>query len=218
MTDPSRALGGSPAQRLSTESFHPETLLRLEYEYARETIEQALEDRRRVVEFYILMAGGLGSLSFALAQFDANRTPSVSQLDSALGAGGHIPGIVFALIFWVIGITGFFTLLHLIRLRQAAHDSMRAMNHVKEFYLKRFPELAEALRWRSDTLPPLNRIGSITFNHALLVVLLDSLAFGSGLLFLDLKSSMPPVTLAVGAGALAFLWQALVYFWMLSDR
>ena len=51
--------------------YHAETLLKLEYEYARETIEQATEDRRKVVEFYLLLTGGLGSAALAIAQLDA---------------------------------------------------------------------------------------------------------------------------------------------------
>src|SRR5919199_1584689 len=183
--------------------YHPETLLELEFEYARETIEQATEDRRRVVEFYLLLAGGLGSIALALAQLDASRAPSINQLDSALGPSGRLPGIVYALLFWFVGIAGFFTLLHLIRLRQAFHAGLRNLNRIKEFYIARYPQLTEALTWRTDTAPPLNHIGSITFNMALLVVLLDSLAFAAGVVFLELKTQIPLTTIAVSVGILS---------------
>lgn len=198
--------------------YHPETILQLEYEYARETIEQATEDRRRVVEFYLLLAGGLGSIALALVQLDANRVPTVAQLDSIIGAGGRMPGIVYALIFWAIGVAGVFTLLHLIRLRQAAHDSMNSMNRIKEFYVTRYPQLGEALAWRANTMPPLNRLGSITFLLALLVVLLDSLAVSAGVIFLDVRTQLPLINIAAGAGVLMFLWQTLIYFWMLREK
>src|SRR5438105_14826079 len=157
---------------------HAETLVKLDEEDARETIEQAIEDRRKVVQFYLLLTGGLGAAALAIAQLDADRAPSVSQLDSVIGPSAHMPGLVFALLFWLIGLAGFFTLLHLVRLRQAAHESMRSMNRIKEFYVERYPALSDALAWRAHTLPPLNRIGSISFNHALLVMLLASTAFG----------------------------------------
>jgi hypothetical protein len=198
--------------------YHAETLLKLEYEYARETIEQATEDRRKVVEFYLLLTGGLGSAALAIAQLDANRAPSVSQLDSVIGPSAHMPGLVFAVLFWLIGLSGFFTLLHLIRLRQAAHESMRSMNRIKEFYVERYPALSDALAWRAHTLPPLNRIGSITFNHALLVIVLASVAFGVGVVFLEVRPQISLVLIALAVGALAFLWQAFIYVWLLREK
>ncbi len=198
--------------------YHPETLLQLEYEYARETIEQATDDRRKVVEFNVLITGGLESGALAIAQLDANRTPSVSQLDSVIGPSAHLPGIVFASLFWLVGVAGIFTLLHLIRLRQAAHESMRSMNRIKEFYVERYPALSDALAWRAHTMPPLNRIGSITFNHAVLVMLLDSIAIGAGVVLLELHPQIPLTTIGLGVGVLAFLWQALIYFWMLREK
>ena len=208
----------SPQAQLPTlDVLDPDTILRMEYEYARETIEQATEDRRKVFEFFIWVAGALGSVALALAQIDANRVPNIAQLDSALGPSGRIPGLVFALIFWLIGLTGIFTLLYLIRLRQAWHDSMRALVRIKEFYAKRFPQLEEAFHWRAETLPPLNRVGSITFNLSLFIVLLDSLAFGGGVLFLDLRAAISLTTIAVIAGLLTFGWQAFIYFAMLRE-
>jgi len=198
--------------------YNPETILRLEFEYARETIEQNLEDRRKIVEFYVLVAGGLSSAGLALVQLEASRVPTLGQLDTIIGAGGRMPGAVYTLIFWAVGTAGVFTLLHLIRLRQAAHESMGAMNRIKEFYVARYPQVSEALVWRTHTQPPLNRIGSITFNLALLVVLLDSIAFAVGVVFFEIKSPIPLTAMAVGAGLLAFLWQALIYFAMLREK
>jgi len=65
--------------------YHAETLLKLEYEYARETIEQATEDRRKVVAVYLLLSGGLASAALAIAQLDANRAPcATAAFNSAL--------------------------------------------------------------------------------------------------------------------------------------
>src|SRR5438105_13976766 len=150
--------------------YHAETLLKLEYEYARETIEQAIEDRRKVVQFYLLLTGGLGAAALAIAQLDADRAPSVSQLDSVIGPSAHMPGLVFALLFWLIGLAGFFTLLHLVRLRQAAHETMRSMNRIKELYVERYPALSDALALRAHTSQPPNRLGSLPSNHALPVI------------------------------------------------
>lgn len=194
-----------------------EAILRLEFKYARETVEQNLEDRRRVVEFYVVIAGALASIALALAQLDAARMPAIAQTDSVIGTSGRLPSLVFAMLFWVAGLTGVFTLLHLVRLRQSFQDSLLTMNRIKDFYIKQYPLLAEALRWRTETMPPLNRIGSITFILSLFVVLIDSVALGLGVLFIDAKLAFSPPSLAAVTGALAFAWQAIIYFWMLRE-
>lgn len=201
---------------LSELELKAESILQMEFEYARETIEQNLEDRRRVVEFYVLAAGALATLALALAQLDAGRLPSVNQTDSVLTTG-RLPSGVYAAIFWVAGLSGVFTLLHLVRLRQAFHDSMLTMNRIKEYYIKQFPLLSEALRWRTETMPPLNRIGSITFILALFVVLVDCLAFATGTLFMEWNPPARLPTIAALVGVLMFAWQALAYFWMLRE-
>src|SRR5512138_515120 len=101
-----------------------ESILKMEFEYARETVEQNLEDRRRVVEFYVVIAGALATLALALAQLDASRMPAVSQTDSVVGLSGRLPSLVYAVLFWVVGLTGVFTLFHLVRLRQSFQDSL----------------------------------------------------------------------------------------------
>jgi hypothetical protein len=194
-----------------------ESILKMEFEYARETVEQNLEDRRRVVEFYVVIAGALATLSLALAQLDASRMPAIAQTDSVVGLSGRLPALVYAVLFWVIGLTGVFTVFHLVRLRQSFQDSLLTMNRIKDYYIKQYPLLAEALRWRNETMPPLNRIGSITFILSLFVVLIDSIALGLGVLFLDAKLAMPLPTVGALTAALAFAWQAIIYFWMLRE-
>ncbi|MBI5877833.1 MAG: hypothetical protein HZB53_09295 [Chloroflexi bacterium] len=207
-----------PDHRHASElDLHAESILQMEFEYARETVEQNLEDRRKVVEFYVVIAGALATLALALAQLDASRAPGISQTDSVIGVTGRLPSPVYAVIFWVVGLTGLFTLFHLIRLRQSFQDSLLTMNRIKDYYIKQYPLLSEALRWRNETMPPLNRVGSITFILSLFVVLVDSIGFGMGMLFVDARLSIPLPALGAIAGALAFGWQAIIYFWMLRE-
>ncbi len=198
--------------------YNPETILKLEFEHAHDVSAQLQTDRRRIVEFQLLLGGGLTVAALVLAQIDANRVPTVSDIGSAIGPGAHMPGVVFAMIFWAIGLTGMFTLVRLIQLRRAALDSMRSMNRIKEFYVLRYPQLGDALAWRANTVPPLIRVGSISFNQTLLVALVNSLAIGAGLMFVELNSSVPLIAVAGGAAALALFWQALIYFWMLREK
>jgi hypothetical protein len=221
MTTPSGVRGmreqGSPRGELVTD-FRPETILQLEFEHARARATQALDHRVKVASAYLFLAAALGVGGLALVLVDENRLPTISDIDGVIGPAGHTPGIVFALIYWGIGLAGFFAFLHLIRLRQTAHDSLRAMNRIKEFYVLRFPQLAEALTWRAETMPALGRVGSLTFYLALLIALVDSLMVGAGLVFIDIKSSVPTVDIAAGAAVLAFLWQTLVYFVLLREK
>ena len=208
---------GSPRVELAPE-FRPETILQLEYDHARERCAQALNHRQTVALVYLFLAASLGAAGLALLLADASRLPTISDIDGVIGPAGHTPSLVFALIYWAIGLVGFLSLLQLIRLRQTAHDSMRVMNRIKEFYIARFPQLAEALTWRAETMPSLSRVGSLTFYLALLIALVDSLAVGAGLAFIDIKSSVPTVDIALGAAVLAFLWQTLVYLMMLREK
>ena len=95
--------------------------MELEFEYAKETAAQAQNDRTIVVNLYLVLVGGVGSLTLALPQISAPAVP--------------IPRAGYGLIFAMLAIIGFFTILKLVRLRQAWHDSVLTMNRIKDFYL-----------------------------------------------------------------------------------
>lgn len=112
-----------------------------------------------------------------------------------------------------MGLLGLFTVFKLIRLRQAWHDSVLTMNRIKDFYLAHYPELAPAFRWRTETIPPPGLVGTITFDLAMLVALIDSLAVGGGMFFLNLPL---PAAWAVAAALTFFGLQTWLYFWLLG--
>jgi hypothetical protein len=174
----------------------PDEILQQEFEYARETALQANNDRTQIVNLYVILVGGAGSLALGL--------PALAP-----GAAGLPPGLLPA-VFFVMGVLGLFNVLKLIRLRQAWHDSALAMNRIKDFYLAHYPEMAPAFRWRTETVPAPGKVGTITFDLVVLVALIDSLAVGGGVFFLG--SSLWPA----GAAAAAFLaLQMGVYFRLL---
>jgi hypothetical protein len=175
------------------ELLDPDEILKQEFEYARETSLQANNDRTQVVNLYLILVGGLGSLALGL--------PALASGQSAL------PPSLLALIFFVVGVLGLFTVLKLIRLRQAWHDSLLAMNRIKDFYLQHYPQLAPAFRWRTQTIPPPGKVGTITFDLTILVALIDSLAVGGGVFFLQ-----QPLWLAGAALAVFFAAQLGVYW------
>lgn len=176
----------------------PDEILRAEFAYARDTALQANADRTQVVNIYLILAGGLGSVLLGL--------PALTR-----GEGIELPRAALGLILLMIGVLGLFSVLKLIRLRPAWHDSVPCMNHIKDFYLGYYPEMAPAFRWRTETVPAPGRAGTISFDLSVLVSLIDSLAVGVGALF---AGAPPPA--AIVAGAAFFAAQCWLYFKLLK--
>ncbi len=187
---------------MAAEHLDPQEILKLEFEYANKTAEQAQDDRATVINLYLLLVGGVGSIIVGLGQSN----------DFSLPRG------VYAGVFALLGIVGFFILFQLIRLRQAWYDSVLTMNRIKDFYVERFPELANAFRWRTQTIPAPGKLGTITFNLALLVAIIDSVAMGVAVSFTNLRLANNEYAFALFAGGLFFLWQIWFYFFQLGEK
>ena len=181
--------------------LHSEKILELEFEYARDTAGQAVNDRTAVVNIYLLLVGGVGSVLAALAALSPSQ-----QIE--------IPHNAFALAFLLLGLVGFFTIFKLIRIRQAWYESVVEMNRIKEFYIEHFPALAKAFAWRMETIPSQGKTWSVTFILALLVALIDSSAMGVAVHLASSSSANPWLD------AVAFLAMMVVqigfYFYQLS--
>ena len=182
--------------------LHEEEILKLEFEYAQKTAEQAQDDRMAIVNLYLLLVGGLGSVALALPQFSAQ--PAFALPDEA-----------YAVLFGLLGLLGFFTLLTLVRLRQAWQDSALAMNRIKQLYIEKFPDLANAFRWRADTIPPPGKLWTITFNLSLLVALIDSVAMGAAAHFVEPRAMQNDYYLEAFVSLMFLLWQMWFYFYQL---
>ncbi|HET7294871.1 MAG TPA: hypothetical protein VFM88_20800 [Vicinamibacteria bacterium] len=176
----------------------PDEILRAEFAYARDTALQANADRTQVVNLYLILVGGLGSVLLGI--------PALAR-----GEGIALPRAAFGFILLMIGVLGLFSVLKLIRLRQAWRDSVLCMNHIKDFYLSYYPEMAPAFRWRTETIPLAGDVGTISFDLSVLVALIDSLAVGAGVLFFG---AALPLAVVAGAGFMAA--QAWLYFRLLA--
>lgn len=186
----------------SGSELHAEEILKLEFDYARQTANQAQTDRTVIVNLYLLLVGGIGSLLLAVASLaPENRL--------------NFPPQALALLFVVLGVLGVLTLFKLIRLRQAWYDSVRTMNAIKDYYLQRFPELEAAMRWRTHTIPPLGKAWTITFILALMVALLDSIAFTAAMHLTELRGGAAGLALDAIIFGFAFGIQLLFYFYQL---
>ena len=117
-----------------------ENMLLEEFNYASTTAYQAMEDRARMFNMYLLVVGILGSAFGAVYPLGG-------------GARNFIQPVA-AVVLFAAGMAGVAFFVLLIRLRQAFRDSLIAMNMVKEFYIEEFGggpgNFARAFHWRLD--------------------------------------------------------------------
>ena len=169
-------------------------LLAAEYNYIAQTANQANEDRARVSSFYLIAVGSLiaalfGTQFFMSGSFD----PTVS--------------IMFSGLFLLLTLLGISTVMQLARLRAAWHESMLAMNQLKDFMVQQSPELANAFRWKTSTLPSKYKTNSVSYYQAVEVALIGGLMSGAGIFFL---------LQALFRGALVFHWPVSAIFGVLT--
>jgi hypothetical protein len=154
-----------------------ENMLLEEFNYASVTAYQAMEDRARMFNLYLLLVGVLASGLGAVYQLGGHTSTYSQPLAIAL-----------LLIAGIIGVAFF---VKLIRLRQAWRESVICMNVIKEFYIQQFqqqmPLIERAFHWRLKTIPAGEHLGSTTFIVCFTVALLESLCFGAAV-FLSINN------------------------------
>ena len=181
-----------------------DNLLSSEYEYIAQSAFQANEDRARVSTYYVVTFGTLVAALFSL------------QIDNDALGNLHRALVV---VFLTLSLFGLSTLLQLVRLRQAWIESIRALNQIKEFYLGQLPQigLAEALRWRTNTIPAPYKPWSIAFLLALQVALLGGVSLGASVYFLGLVLANPTWALPIFVGLTYTLFQVWLYTYLLRN-
>jgi hypothetical protein len=206
-----RRPGARPSQQDTPAPVSPEQkhldasdILGLEFEYAHATASEAMQDRHTMINFYLLVVGVVASGVVAVVGQDAD-----------------LPKAAGTLLLWLLCGIGWLYFLKVIRLRQAWHDSARAMNQIKDFYIHHAnhfePDvLRSAFRWKSETLPPPDKPWTVYFYSAMLIGFLDSVAYvaGGALLGLDATGSFPLPTLGllVLFGLVFFAFHVWLYF------
>jgi len=196
-------------RRGSGPRLDPNTILMAEFNYARETAAQAMNDRHVMVNFYLIIVGVIFAAVANLLRL-AN--------DSGLGMGlttvqWRQAATVLLVVLFLIGLLYLFKL---IRLRQAWRDSALAMNQLKEYYSRRFRNYRmnkEAFLWNKDTLPPASKFWTLFFFSAVLIILLNVVAV-SAALFL---CGIPALTI-YGVAFLLLIVQIGVYQIMLRKE
>jgi hypothetical protein len=184
-------------------------ILGWEFEYARTTASEAMRDRHTMINFYLLIVGILASGVLA-----------------ALGGDTNLPNVTETVLLWLLCGIGWLYFLKLIRLRQAWRDSAKTMNRIKDFYIQRAKEfdqaeLRQAFRWQSHTLPAPDKPWTIFFYSAMLIGLLDSVAYVAGGALLDLEKtlSLPGSErgLLIVLGLAFFAFHVWLYFAFLRE-
>jgi hypothetical protein len=199
-----------PSEPPAEGHLDPSNILDWEFEYARTTASEAMEQRHIMVNFYLLVAG-----------------VAASGVIAVLGESSNLPKAVGTLLLWLLCGIGWLYFLAIIRLRQAWHDSARAMNQIKEFYFQHTQNLSRdvlrsAFRWQAHTLPAPGKPWTVFFYSAMLIAFLDSAAYVAGGLLLDRgPTGSPPVPvlgLLILFGLGFFALHVWLYFAFLKPR
>ena len=150
-------------------ALNPDDLLSAEYEYIANTVFQANEDRSRVASFYFVSVGSIVAAILG-TQFAADNLKSVA--------------LAFAVLFIFLTVLGALTIAQLARLRAAWHESVEAMNQLKDFYIKYHPEIKPAFKWRGSSIPPTDKPYSIANLIAFEVTLLGAITTALAVYFI----------------------------------
>lgn len=212
-------------------------ILGWEFEYARTTASEAMQDRHTMVNFYLLAAGVVASGVVAIVSQDtllarafvaiAGDVAGLSddRVARLLQSPG-IPTVAGTLLLWLLCGAGWFYFLNIIRLRQAWHESARTMNRIKDFYFSHTDSfepdvLRSAFRWTSNTLPKPSRLWTVFFQSAMLIGFLNSAAFATGGALINLQATLRrPVFIGGGLIALGlvyFLFHAVMFVSFLKE-
>ena len=196
-----------------TSKLSPDEILIAEFEYAANSAFQANEDRSKVASFFLISVGSLVAAILGAEKF-------------TLAPGAFIG---LAGLFLVLTFLGLLTVMQLARLREAWIESAKAMNKIKDHYIARLKDpknektkFEDAFRWRSITIPDPYKPQSVSYYTVLEVALLSGLTFGAAVYFLliGLAAGADPIQciwwLTIGASALAFLFDLVIYKRMLT--
>jgi hypothetical protein len=185
-------------------------ILEWEFDYAKTSATQAMQDRHTMINFYLVAVGIVAS-----------------GVVTVLGEDSGFARSTGTALLWLLCGIGWLYFLKLIRLRQAWHESVSTMCQIKEFYFEHVEEfssevLRTAFHWQSHTLPSPDRPWTVFFYSGMLIALLDSVAYvvGGALLCLDCTRERPAfVTLWLGiAGLVLFAFHVWLYFAFLKTR
>jgi hypothetical protein len=194
---------GMPEKKLPVEL---DELLAAEFDYIAQTAIQANDDRARVSSFYLIAVGSLVAALLGTQLFDPDKFTEAIKLG-------------FSGTFILLTLLGTSTIMQLGRLRSAWHESMLAMNQIKDFAMRQSPELVQAFRWKTSTLPRKFKISSVSYYQAIEVSLISGLMFGAAVFFFLMAVFNIQIlhwVIAIVAGLGMLFLQLRIYKWALQ--
>ena len=181
------------------------TILEAEFEYIATTATQSNEDRARVTSFYFVTVGSLIAGIFGAQYFEDVSTNGENLEFVYLG---------FSLFFTILTILGSLTVAQLARLRTAWRESVHAMNVLKEYYVKEIGgNLDKAFLWKTDTIPPAYKPGSVANYLAHEVTILSGLIFSAAVHFLQLGVRAGEANWMISAVSGVLMWRIQFYLY-----
>jgi len=193
----------------------PEILLE-EFVYAKETADQAMDDRHTLVNYFLLSAG------VVLASFGI----MVSEEGGARFAYRYEVLVGLSLLFNTVGWVYF---MQVVRLRQAWCESARAMNHLKQVFVKNcqfdFAIAKKCFRWDFESLPKAGKKMTVFYFSALLISILNSAAIVlASIIVIDLnrlrQAAVIPAehfVISIGMGLFHIFFQMSMYTALLEE-
>lgn len=174
-----------------------------EYEYIRETMAQAMNDRHTMVNYFLLATGVvLAAIGAIYSAEGMSYSPYKNHMTIAVC-------LIFNLISWIY-------LMMVIRLRQAWCESAAAMNRIKLFALLNLGfsenDAASPFRWKTSNIPPAAKKGTLYHFAVILISVVSSsgLALAS-LLFLGAELAPSLFWISAGWFLYNFLLQNSAY-------
>ncbi len=138
------------------ESLDTNSILSAEFQYASDTAHQANDDRGKVFEVF---------LANIVTLVSAAALPSILNVES---------NSVFIFVFIALFMFGVITLFQLTRTRVAWISSIKAMNQIKDYYIKHNKGLEDAFKWKVSSIPKSNSKSSIIFVQSVSIMILNS--------------------------------------------
>lgn len=169
---PNTPVSTPPPVKLEVAPKHAKALREMalhEYEYIRETMAQAMNDRHTLVNYFLLTTG------LVIAAIGAVYS------DEGMRYSSHKEQITIAICL-ILSIVAWLYLLKIVRLRQAWRESSVAMNRIKQFFLVNTGLTDEhessPFLWKSKTIPRPARKGNLYHLAVILISVIAALAVG----------------------------------------
>ncbi len=186
-----------PSSDVPENVLNANDILIAEFEYVKDTASQAMEDRHKMVNYYLIIVG-------VLLNAVATLLTSGEDAEKLIMSEELIRYATFSLLFTLF-ILAILYLLKLIRLRLAWFESALAMNQIKDYYKKNVEILnlkPLPFRWTTSTLKKmkLNKNDTLFCYSAVLIILIGTLALCGSLFFIRTPIKFLPLFFVLSFG------------------